>query len=68
MPKPATRFNFTSAAIVAVKPPTDQERVYVCDKRTPAQLSGSSIVSWLHARPANLLVCQVLSRGRHKKA
>ncbi len=36
MPKPVTRFSFTRAAILAVKPPTDQERVYVYDKRTPA--------------------------------
>jgi len=36
MPKPVTRFNFTQAAIVAVKPPTKQERVYVYDKHTPA--------------------------------
>jgi len=36
MPKPVTRFNFTQAAIVAVRPPTKQERAYVYDKRTPA--------------------------------
>ena len=36
MPKPVTRFSFTRAAILAVKPPMDQERVYVYDKRTPA--------------------------------
>ncbi len=36
MPKPVTRFSFTRAAILAVKPPTDQERVYVYDKRTLA--------------------------------
>ncbi len=36
MPKPVTAISFTKTAIVAIKPPTDQERVYVYDKRTPA--------------------------------
>lgn len=36
MSKLVTRFSFTRAAILAVKRPTDQERVYVYDKRTPA--------------------------------
>lgn len=62
MPKPVTRFSFTRAAIVAVKPPTDQERLYVYDKRTPAlalcvTTSGSRtfyVYRRIHGRPVRV--------------
>ena len=62
MPKPVTRFNFTRAAIMAVTPPTDQDRVYVYDKRTPALAlcvtrSGSRtfyVYRRIHGRPVRV--------------
>jgi len=62
MPTPVTRFSFTRAAIIAVNPPRDQERVYVYDKRTPALAlcvtrSGSRtfyVYRRIHGRPVRV--------------
>ena len=62
MPKAVTRFNFTRAAIVAIEPPSHQERVYVYDKRTPGLAlcvtrSGSQtfyVYRRIHGRPVRV--------------
>ncbi|MHC4698244.1 MAG: tyrosine-type recombinase/integrase [Planctomycetota bacterium] len=35
MPKRSTKINFTKQALARIKPPTDQDRLYVYDKRLP---------------------------------